>query len=101
MLPAPYLQHTAVGPTLTAPALLLPHDTLSSHPLPSLLSTQRWVCYQLLLAAAQCHGRGVVHGDIKSENVLLTSWAWVYLADFAAGLKPVALPADNPVRRTD
>lgn len=69
-------------------------------PPPPPFSSQRWVCYQLLLAAAQCHSRGVVHGDIKSENVLLTSWEWVYLADFAAGLKPVALPADNPVWRT-
>jgi phosphoinositide-3-kinase regulatory subunit 4 len=55
------------------------------------------VAFQLLLAAAQIHSRGVVHGDIKSENVLLTSWEWLFLADFAAGLKPVALPADNPV----
>ena len=45
----------------------------------------------------QIHARGVVHGDVKSENVLLTSWEWLFLADFATGLKPVALPADNPV----
>lgn len=62
------------------------------------LPAQRWVAYQLLLAAAQVHSRGVLHGDIKSENVLLTSWGWAFLADFAGGLKPVALPADNPVR---
>lgn len=37
------------------------------------------------------------HGDIKAENVLLTSWGWTFLADFAP-YKPVHLPADNPVR---
>lgn len=55
------------------------------------------MAYQLLLALAQCHERGVCHGDIKSENVLLTSWGWLYLSDFAP-YKPVRLPADNPVR---
>ena len=35
------------------------------------------------------------HGDIKSENVLVTSWSWVLLADIAS-FKPVCLPVDNP-----
>ena len=26
---------------------------------------------------------GVCHGDIKSENVMVTSWNWVILTDFA------------------
>lgn len=30
---------------------------------------QRWITYQLLHALAQCHERGVCHGDIKTENV--------------------------------
>ncbi|KAG2443160.1 hypothetical protein HYH02_009570 [Chlamydomonas schloesseri] len=71
------------------------YDRLSTRPFMSNLE-KRWVTFQLLLAAAQVHARGVVHGDIKSENVLLTSWEWLFLADFASGLKPVALPADNP-----
>jgi serine/threonine protein kinase len=33
----------------------------------------------------------IYHGDIKTENVLVTSWNWVYLADFA-GYKPTYLP---------
>lgn len=56
---------------------------------------QRWLAYQLLLALAQCHGRGVCHGDIKPENVGLTSWDWAFLIDFAP-YKPTLLPADNP-----
>lgn len=37
----------------------------------------------------------VYHGDIKSENILLTSWGWLMLSDFAV-FKPAYLPADNP-----
>ena len=60
---------------------------------------QRWLAFQLLTALAQCHERGVCHGDLKCENVLVTSWDWLFLADFASH-KPTYLPADNPVRRT-
>ena len=35
------------------------------------------------------------HGDIKTENILVTSWTWVLLADLAS-FKPVFVPADNP-----
>lgn len=58
---------------------------------------QLWVSYQLLLGLQQSHAVGVVHGDIKCENCLLTSWGWAYIADFAP-FKPARLPADNPVR---
>ncbi len=37
----------------------------------------------------------VCHGDIKIENVLISSWNWVFLADFAS-FKPTCLPEDNP-----
>jgi len=37
----------------------------------------------------------VAHGDIKTENILVTSWNWVYLTDFAS-FKPVYLPLDDP-----
>lgn len=38
----------------------------------------------------------VFHGDIKTENVLVTAWDWVYLSDFSSSFKPTFLPEDNP-----
>ncbi|TKA76975.1 hypothetical protein B0A55_04906 [Friedmanniomyces simplex] len=57
---------------------------------------KKWIAFQLLCALRDCHAREVFHGDIKTENVLVTSWGWVYLVDFAATFKPVYLPEDNP-----
>ena len=58
---------------------------------------QHWIVFQLLHAVAQSHEQGICHGDIKCENILVTSWHWLFLADFAS-YKPAYLPADNPVR---
>lgn len=57
---------------------------------------KKWIAFQLICAVRDCHSRGVFHGDIKSENVMVTSWGWVYLTDFAGTFKPVYLPEDNP-----
>lgn len=35
------------------------------------------------------------HGDIKTENILVTSANWAFLSDFAS-YKPVYLPEDDP-----
>ena len=69
------------------------YDRISTRPF---LSTgeKKWIAYQLILAVAQAHALGICHGDIKTENVLVTSWNWIYLADF--GVKPAFLPEDNP-----
>eukprot|EP00049_Salpingoeca_infusionum_P027533 m.33029 g.33029 ORF g.33029 m.33029 type:complete len:1422 (+) comp9569_c2_seq1:216-4481(+) len=56
---------------------------------------KRWVCYQLLMCLRDCHEYGVHHGDIKIDNILVSSWLWVYLSDFA-NFKPALLPDDNP-----
>jgi phosphoinositide-3-kinase regulatory subunit 4 len=58
---------------------------------------KKWITYQLLAALTEIHGKMIYHGDIKTENVMVTSWNWVYLADFA-NFKPVLLPDDNPTK---
>lgn len=55
---------------------------------------KKWIIYQLLTAISKMHEVGVCHGDIKLENVLLTSWNWVTIADIAL-FKPVYLPDYN------
>jgi phosphoinositide-3-kinase regulatory subunit 4 len=70
------------------------YDRFHTHPF-LLPIEKKWLAYQLLTALKQMHALGVRHGDIKSENVLLTSWNWLLLADIAF-YKPTFLPADNP-----
>jgi len=41
----------------------------------------------------------VCHGDIKSENVMVTSWNWLLLTDFAS-FKPTYLPEVSGVLGT-
>lgn len=38
----------------------------------------------------------VAHGDIKSDNVLITSDLTVLLTDFSSAFKPTFLPLDDP-----
>ena len=63
---------------------------------PSLTAVEkRWIAYQLLEAMRQIHQAGLCHGDIKAENVMITSWGWLFLCDFAS-FKPRMLPQDDP-----
>lgn len=68
-------------------------DRLSIRPFLELIE-KKWIIYQLLYALSRIHEKGVCHGDIKSDNILLTSWNWAMLTDFAH-LKPVYLPDYN------
>lgn len=70
------------------------HDRISTRPFLRAIE-KKWIAFQLLLAVKQSHERGICHGDIKCENVLVTSWNWLYLADYAS-FKPTFLPVDNP-----
>lgn len=63
--------------------------------LPSTVLLISVCCCQVLYALHQCHKVGVCHGDIKLENITVTSWNWVLLVDFAS-FKPTFLPQDNP-----
>ncbi|KAK9239906.1 hypothetical protein V1525DRAFT_371857 [Lipomyces kononenkoae] len=56
---------------------------------------RRWIAFQLLSGLDKCHAYGVHHGDIKTENIVVTAWNWVYLTDFAS-FKPTFLPEDDP-----
>uniref|UniRef100_A0A673UTU3 Phosphoinositide 3-kinase regulatory subunit 4 n=1 Tax=Suricata suricatta TaxID=37032 RepID=A0A673UTU3_SURSU len=70
------------------------YDRISTRPF--LNNTEkRWIAFQILTAVDQAHKSGVRHGDIKTENVMVTSWNWVLLTDFAS-FKPTYLPEDNP-----
>lgn len=70
------------------------YDRISTRPFLTLVE-KKWIAFQLLLALQQAHKHGVCHGDIKMENVMVTSWNWVLLTDFAS-FKPTFLPEDNP-----
>ncbi|KAJ1353124.1 hypothetical protein KIN20_009686 [Parelaphostrongylus tenuis] len=48
-----------------------------------------------IYALAQCQKANVCHGDLKSQNVLISSWNWLQITDFAP-YKPTYLPHDNP-----
>ena len=57
---------------------------------------KKWIAFQLLCAIRDCHAKNVYHGDIKTENILVTSWNWLYLTDFSSSFKRTYLPEDNP-----
>ncbi|KAJ8665411.1 hypothetical protein QAD02_007073 [Eretmocerus hayati] len=70
------------------------YDRISTRPFLSNLE-KKWITFQVLYALHQAHKFGVCHGDIKLENIMITSWNWVLLTDFAS-FKPTYLPEDNP-----
>ncbi|KAE8447702.1 hypothetical protein EG329_010509 [Mollisiaceae sp. DMI_Dod_QoI] len=71
------------------------YDRMSTRPFLEDIE-KKWLAFQLLCAVRDCHAREVFHGDIKTENTLVTSWNWLYLSDFSASFKPTTLPEDNP-----
>ncbi|KAK9465828.1 hypothetical protein V1512DRAFT_264820 [Lipomyces arxii] len=83
---AGYLVRQYFGDTL--------YDRISTRPFLENIE-KCWIAYQLLSGLDRCHRRGVHHGDIKTENAVVTSWNWVYLTDFAS-FKPTFLPEDDP-----
>ncbi|OXU19045.1 hypothetical protein TSAR_000320 [Trichomalopsis sarcophagae] len=70
------------------------YDRISTRPFLSSIE-KKWITFQVLYALHQAHKFGVCHGDIKLENIMITSWNWVLLTDFAS-FKPTYLPEDNP-----
>ena len=70
------------------------YDRISTRPFLTLIE-MKWITFQLLTALSQIHAKSIYHGDIKTENILLTNWNLTFLADFSS-FKPVYLPDDNP-----
>ncbi|KAK7751532.1 Serine/threonine-protein kinase [Diatrype stigma] len=71
------------------------YDRLSTRPFLEDIE-KRWLAFQLLCALRDCHARDVYHGDIKTENMIVTSWNWLYLTDFTGSFKPKQLNETNP-----
>ncbi|KAI9774272.1 MAG: Serine/threonine-protein kinase [Geoglossum simile] len=71
------------------------YDRMSTRPFLEDIE-KKWLAFQLLCALRDCHARDIYHGDIKTENILVTSWNWLYLSDFSSSFKPTFLPEDNP-----
>lgn len=74
------------------------YDRVSTRPFLTVIE-KKWITFQILYALHQCHKQKICHGDIKLENILITSWNWVLLSDFAS-FKPTYLPEDNPADYT-
>lgn len=70
------------------------YDRISTRPFLTTIE-KKWITFQVLCALHQCHKQKICHGDIKLENILITSWNWILLSDFAS-FKPTYLPEDNP-----
>ncbi|KAI2625160.1 hypothetical protein GGS21DRAFT_531559 [Xylaria nigripes] len=71
------------------------YDRMSTRPFLEDIE-KKWLAFQLLCALRDCHARDIYHGDIKTENVMVTSWNWLYLTDFTGSFKPTKLPDNNP-----
>lgn len=71
------------------------YDRMSTRPFLEDIE-KKWLTFQLLCGLRDCHAKEVFHGDIKTENTLVTSWNWLYLSDFSSSFKPTTLPEDNP-----
>ena len=55
---------------------------------------KKWICFQLLQGLKQMHLKGKCHGDIKPENILMTSKFSVFISDISV-YKPVYLIIEN------
>ncbi|EJD02926.1 uncharacterized protein FOMMEDRAFT_123012 [Fomitiporia mediterranea MF3/22] len=70
------------------------YDRISTRPFLTTIE-KKWIAFQILTGLRDARKKKVSHGDVKSENILVTSWNWVYITDFSS-FKPTYLPLDNP-----
>ncbi|ODV63834.1 ubiquitin-binding serine/threonine protein kinase VPS15 [Ascoidea rubescens DSM 1968] len=70
------------------------YDIISTRPFLEKIE-KIWITFQLLSILSKIHENDITHGDIKSENIMITTWKYCLLTDFAP-FKPIYLPEDNP-----
>eukprot|EP00439_Symbiodinium_sp_Y106_P043450 s1248_g5.t1 len=66
-----------------------------SSPFRLLLKKSRLAGDAVIAGVCQAHSAGVVHGDLKTENIFVSSWNHATITDFAT-FKPLMLPQDDP-----
>ncbi|WVN90927.1 uncharacterized protein L203_106172 [Cryptococcus depauperatus CBS 7841] len=71
------------------------YDRVSQQPYLASIE-KKWIAFQLLTALRDSQNLKVAHGDVKSENILLTTSLSVQLTDFSSSFKPTFLPLDDP-----
>lgn len=71
------------------------YDRLSIRPFLESVE-KRFIVFQLLKLIDNLHRNlSIYHGDLKLENVMVSSSNWIILTDFANYIKPVFIPEDN------
>ena len=63
--------------------------------IPSIFIDMWWGYFFFLSFFLTFYFEQVYHGDVKLENVMVSSWNWLLLADFAT-IKPTTLPENDP-----
>ena len=59
------------------------------------MNDKNWLIFQLLCGLQQIHSNAdLVHGDIKPDNILVTSYDWLFVADLTT-TKPVMIMDDD------
>ncbi|KAK8845442.1 hypothetical protein IAR55_006155 [Kwoniella newhampshirensis] len=71
------------------------YDRVSTQPYLASVE-KKWIAFQLLTCLRDARNRKVAHGDVKSENILITSDLSLLLTDFSSSFKPTFLPLDDP-----
>jgi phosphoinositide-3-kinase regulatory subunit 4 len=56
------------------------YDRYHVHPFLT-VTEKKWFSFQLLCALKQLHQDGIRHGDLKSENIVLTTYNWLFVTD--------------------
>lgn len=58
------------------------------------LIEKKWICFQIIYSVCQLHKIGKCHGDIKLNNILLSSYMSVFLTDIST-YKPTYIKSDD------